>query len=98
MGEVKNPDHYKLSVSGVELETKDILNALVDEVDQPPAVSAWTFNAGKYFFRAFKKHKNPVVDITKCIQCLVFVLEKVVDSKLSFDIKDEDGNSILKGE
>lgn len=92
---IQNPNHYKLNIRGQELETKDILDSLVDEISQPPSASVWIFNAGKYFFRAFKKHTNPVTDIKKCIQCLVFVLEKILDTKLKIEISDEENNNIL---
>lgn len=95
---IRKPKHYLLSVNGEELEVKDILDSYIDEVSQPPAVSAWMFNVGKYYFRAFKKHRTPDIDLKKCIQGLVFILEKVLDKKLFLDIRDEEGDSILYGE
>lgn len=94
---IQKPKHYELNIKGQKLETKDILESLVDEIGQSPSVSTWIFNAGKYYFRAFKKHKNPVTDIKKCIQSLVFVLEKILATDLKIQILDENKQNIMQG-
>lgn len=84
---IKSPSHYQLDVNGEKIDTKEILDAYVDEIKQSPSMSVWIFKVGKYYFRAFKKYDNPVQDLQKCVQCLGFILEKITGKKFKFELK-----------
>lgn len=104
-----NPQHYKLelrnipviidgeetTVDSLQLETRYILKDIVNDINITRDQAVWYWDIGKRYFRLFKKHDSPSIDLKKIIQVSTFLLSSLLGENITAKLIDENGDDLL---
>lgn len=79
-------NYYKMQIKGIEIETKDIINAILESSALPKSCLFNLGNVIKYISRAGKKEGEPTIkDLKKARDYINFIIEELEDAELKLN-------------